>query len=76
MTHPVDLHAGQQLRRLRTRLGLTRPDLAKKVAVSSQQIEKYETAENRLSASRMAEFAAALGAQPGFFFKGLDGAAA
>ena len=76
MTHRVDVHVGQRLRQRRWMLGLTQQNLAEKVGIRFQQIQKYETGENRMSASRLWEIAAALCVPVTYLFEGLDGSAA
>ena len=70
--HPVDVHAGQQLQRLRKFRGLTQTELGERVGVSMQQIWKYENGKNRMAASTMDALAHALGVLPAYFFDGLD----
>jgi transcriptional regulator with XRE-family HTH domain len=50
--------------------------LATKIGVSFQQIQKYETAKNRISASRLLRIARALDLPPAWFFDGIPGDAA
>lgn len=66
--HTVDQYVGFQIRRLRLMRGLTQSDLAKAVSVTFQQMQKYERASNRVSASRLAAIAAALDAPIETFF--------
>ena len=49
MKHPVDLHVGQRVRQRRWLLGMTQQQLAEKVGIKFQQIQKYETGANRIS---------------------------
>lgn len=53
---------------------MTQQQLAAKVGIRFQQIQKYETGMNRISASRLWDIAGALAVPVGFFFEGLDGA--
>ena len=76
MRHPVDCHVGQRVRQRRWMLGMTQQQLSEKVGIKFQQIQKYETGTNRISASRLWDIAAALDTDVAFFFAGLDGAAA
>ena len=76
MPHPVDVHVGQRVRQRRWMLGLTQQQLAQRVGIRFQQIQKYETGENRMSAGRLYDVAQALRAPIVFFFDGLDGDAA
>ena len=54
-------------------MGLSQKDLAKICGVTFQQIQKYETAGNRISASRLFELSTALETPVSFFFQGLPG---
>jgi transcriptional regulator with XRE-family HTH domain len=72
MAHPVDQHVGQQMRQRRWMIGMTQQQLADAVGIRFQQIQKYETGANRVSASRLWDIAAAMGVPVNFFFEGLD----
>ena len=72
MKHPVDVHVGQRVRQRRWMIGMTQQQLANKVGIKFQQIQKYETGSNRVSASRLWDIAAALSVPVGFFFEGLE----
>ena len=74
MAHPVDIHVGQRLRERRCFKGMTQAQLAAEVSVKFQQIQKYETGKNRISSSRLWEFAGALEVPISFFFDGLEDA--
>ena len=67
--HPIDVHAGKRLRELRILRGLSQMALAAKVGITFQQVQKYESGSNRLTASRMGEIARALDAHPAYFFE-------
>lgn len=69
----VDIHVGRRLQIRRTMLGLSQKDLAKKCGVTFQQIQKYECAGNRVSASRLFDLSQALDTPIDFFFMGLPG---
>lgn len=72
MKHPVDLHVGQRVRQRRWLLGMTQQQLAEKVGIKFQQIQKYETGANRVSASRLWDIASTLDVSINFFFDGLQ----
>ena len=74
MKHPVDVHVGQRVRQRRWMVGMTQQQLGEKVGIKFQQIQKYETGMNRISASRLWDIANALDVPISFFFEGLDGA--
>jgi len=71
MAHPVDVHVGQRIRHRRWLLGMTQQQLAENVGIKFQQIQKYETGANRVSASRLWDISEALGVEISFFFEGL-----
>ncbi len=54
---------------------MTQQELGDKVGIKFQQIQKYETAANRISASRMWDIAAVMEVPVSFFFEGIDGQA-
>ncbi len=56
----IDRLVGENLRRLRVQRGLTLAQLAAEVGLSHQQLQKYETGSNRLSAGTLCIVAAAL----------------
>lgn len=74
MTHPVDVHVGKRIRHRRWLVGMTQQQLAERVGIKFQQIQKYETGANRVSASRLWDIADALDVPVSFFFEGLDSA--
>lgn len=76
MTHPVDVHVGQRIRQRRWLVGMTQQQLAERVGIKFQQIQKYETGANRVSASRLWDIAAALEVPVSFFFEGIEDAEA
>ena len=71
MSHPVDIHVGRKLKQIRTLRRLSQTDVARKLNLSFQQIQKYEIGSNRVAASRLFELSQILGVQPSFFFEGL-----
>lgn len=72
MKHPVDIHVGKRIRHRRWMVGMTQQQLGDKVGIKFQQIQKYETGMNRVSASRLWDIADTLGVAISFFFEGLD----
>ncbi len=73
MPHPVDIHVGRRLRARRRLLGLTQETLAKAVDIRFQQIQKYESGANRISASRLWSLAKAVDVPVSYFFDGMNG---
>ncbi|MDG1288254.1 MAG: helix-turn-helix transcriptional regulator [Lentibacter sp.] len=72
MAHPVDVHVGKRVRHRRWLVGMTQQQLAEKVGIKFQQIQKYETGANRVSASRLWDISEVLDVPVSFFFEGLD----
>lgn len=68
----VDAFVGSQLRALRKTAQLSQTDLAKRVGVTFQQIQKYERGSNRIGASRLWDFCKVLEVAPGHFFDGVE----
>tara|TARA_R110002094_G_scaffold73665_1_gene81476 strand:- start:1040 stop:1411 length:372 start_codon:yes stop_codon:yes gene_type:complete len=72
MAHKVDIHVGKRIRQRRWLTGMTQQKLAELVGIKFQQIQKYETGANRVSASRLWDIADALGVSVSFFFEGME----
>ena len=72
MAHPVDLHVGKRIRQRRWLVGMTQQQLAEQVGIKFQQIQKYETGANRVSASRLWDISEAMGVPVNFFFEGIE----
>jgi transcriptional regulator with XRE-family HTH domain len=68
----VDDHVGERIRVRRTELGLTQEDLARRLQISYQQVQKYETGANRISAGRLYEIANELSVGVTYFFEDFD----
>ena len=71
MKHPVDIHVGKRIRNRRWLVGMTQQQLAEQVGIKFQQIQKYETGMNRVSASRLWDISDTLGVEISFFFEGM-----
>src|ERR1700704_4951949 len=52
-TDDIDLLIGKRLRERRMLLAITQEDLAQRIQLSPQQLQKYEIGENRISAARL-----------------------
>ena len=76
MAHPVDVHVGKRIRHRRWLVGMTQQQLAERVGIKFQQIQKYETGANRVSASRLWDIADVLEVPVSFFFEGIESEAA
>src|SRR5437870_3411829 len=67
-THPVDIKVGKHIRLRRQELSMSQTDLAKKLGLTFQQVQKYERGTNRVSCSRLSEISEVLDAPITFFF--------
>jgi len=67
----VDKHVGIRVRSRRLELEMSQTALAEASKITFQQIQKYENGANRVSASRLWQFAAILGVPVDYFFEGL-----
>ena len=70
---PIDLHVGKMIRARRNAIDMPQTVLADALAVSFQQVQKYERGANRISASKLFEAARMLGLTPNDLFSGLEG---
>lgn len=68
----IDAHVAASLRRHRIAAGLTQADLASLLSLSYQQLQKYETGTNRISAGRLYELSQILSVDISSFFAGVD----
>lgn len=70
--HPVDVHVGKKLRLQRTIMGFSQEALAKAVGITFQQVQKYERGINRMSASRLFDFAKVMNVEVSYFYEGFN----
>ncbi|QDL90722.1 helix-turn-helix transcriptional regulator [Paroceanicella profunda] len=73
MKHRVDVHVGKRIRHRRWMVGMTQQQLGDLIGIKFQQIQKYETGMNRVSASRLWDISSALDVPVSFFFEGANG---
>lgn len=71
--HPADQHVGRQIAAVRVQSDVSQAQLARSVGISFQQLQKYENARNRVSASMLYEIGRALDVPMSRFFEGLPG---
>jgi transcriptional regulator with XRE-family HTH domain len=64
----ADIFAGKQLRKKREELCLTQNELAGLIGVTYQQVQKYESGYNRISAGRLMHLAHILDVSINYFF--------
>jgi transcriptional regulator with XRE-family HTH domain len=70
----VDVAVGRNLRIWRIARGLSQAQLAGRLGVTFQQVQKYETAGNRIPTGRLVKAAAILGIPISALFEGTSGA--
>jgi len=68
----LDYHIGQTVRSLRMLKGFSQQELAHRIDLTFQQIQKYENGKNKVSASRLYEIMAEFDIHPNEFFDLLD----
>ncbi|MCG8670230.1 MAG: helix-turn-helix domain-containing protein [Pseudomonadales bacterium] len=61
MTSQIDIIVGANIRKTRKKAGVTQAGLARHLSITSQQVQKYETGVNRVSAGRLLEIANVFG---------------
>jgi transcriptional regulator with XRE-family HTH domain len=72
--NPVDVSVGARIRLARKTQGLSQQALADSVGITFQQIQKYESGTNRVSASMLSKIASTLSVRIAEFFGTADGA--
>ena len=65
----VDCQIATRMRERRMMLGMTQQQLAELMGVTYQQVHKYESGSNRISAGRLLEIARALQVEVGYLFE-------
>ena len=67
----IDKHVGIRLRQARQFAPFSQTELGGRIDVTFQQIQKYETGANRVSAGKLYQLANLLGVEITYFFEGL-----
>jgi transcriptional regulator with XRE-family HTH domain len=70
----VDVAVGGNVRIWRMAKGLSQAQLANRLGVTFQQVQKYEVGANRIGTGRLVKIAAILGVPISALFQGTDGA--
>ena len=68
----VDVHVGKRVRSQRTLLGMSQEQLGVTLDLTSQQVQKYESGANRISASRLWDISQVLDVSIGYFFEDMS----
>ena len=74
--NPVDVYVGKRIRLRRTILKYSQQQLAMRLGLTFQQIQKYEKGSNRVGASRLWDISRVLRVPMDFFFEDMDSATA
>ncbi|HOO52311.1 MAG TPA: helix-turn-helix transcriptional regulator [Alphaproteobacteria bacterium] len=72
-TTDTDVRIGKMIAILRRNRRLSQSDMAEKLDVSFQQIQKYEKGRNRISITRFLNICMIIGIKPSDFIKKLEG---
>src|ERR1700745_430882 len=70
----IDVAVGHNVRIWRMSKGLSQAQLANRLGVTFQQVQKYEAGANRIGTGRLVKIAAILGVPISALFQGTDGA--
>jgi transcriptional regulator with XRE-family HTH domain len=68
--HPIDIYVGGRMRLRRVQLGLSQGALASKIGVCFQAVQKYESGDIRICASRLYDVSQVMQVSPAYFFEG------
>ena len=68
----IDIHVGKRVRLRRTLLGMSQEQLGVTLDLTSQQVQKYESGANRISASRLQDISQVLDVTIGYFFEDMS----
>ena len=69
--NPIDVHVGRRVRIRRVLSGMSQTALAEGLGLTFQQLQKYESGANRISASRLWQIGEILDVPIAWFFFGL-----
>lgn len=70
--NPIDKFVGTRIRLRRTLLGYSQEKLADALGITFQQVQKYENATNRVSASKLYDISEVIGVPVSYFYEGLN----
>ena len=69
---PIDVLVGNNVRILRLEKGLSQSDLAGRLGITFQQVQKYEKGINRIGSGRLGRLSQVLGVSVSRFFQGSE----
>lgn len=70
--NPIDAYVGAQIKKRRTVVGMSQTELANRLGITFQQVQKYEKGANRVGSSRLYEISEILGVPIQSFFEGVE----
>src|SRR5262249_12212554 len=70
---PVDEYVGARIRFRRNLLRISQTEMANRIGVTFQQVQKYEKGVNRIGSSRLMQICDALEVTPDWLFEGAPG---
>jgi transcriptional regulator with XRE-family HTH domain len=73
-SRPVDAYVGARIRLRRNMLGMSQTEMADRIGITFQQVQKYEKGVNRVGASRLMQICEVLHVTPAWLFEGAPGA--
>jgi transcriptional regulator with XRE-family HTH domain len=68
----INVIIGAKIRHQRRRLGMSLQQAGQELGLTDQQLQKYETGDNRISAAQLPDLASALSVPIAYFFEGLS----
>jgi len=68
----IDIHVGRRVKIRRTLLRISQEQLAGDIGVTFQQVQKYESGHNRVSASRLFDISCVLDCPVSYFFEDIS----
>jgi transcriptional regulator with XRE-family HTH domain len=71
LPNPIDKHVGSRVRMRRMMLSMSQEKLGDALALTFQQVQKYEKGTNRIGASRLQQISQILQVPVSFFFEGV-----
>ena len=67
--NPIDRHVGNRVRMQRILLNMSQEKLGEALGITFQQVQKYESGHNRVSASRLFDISRVLNCPIAYFFE-------
>ncbi len=71
MPEKLNIEIGKRIKLRRTTLGLSQADVAGRLGITFQQVQKYEKGTNSLSSSRLYDLSILLKVSVSYFFEGI-----